>query len=252
MAPSTPSDIEHASCIGLLERLAHRAPDGATWRSSGMVVALTGAPIPMFNAVIADGAPPDRPTVESVLDQALQRCPTPSLWIRRAIDTTMAEAAEGRGFRLVDAAPGMIADVDDVAPPPTDGLAISTGGEDALGAHLDLMVAAFGIPRSMLETFVTRDLLDDPDVVVAVGRRGDLPVTTAIGVLSHASVCVFNVATDPDQRGHGFGGAVTARVVEEGGRRGARHAALQSTEAGFGVYRRLGFRTVVDYDVWSA
>jgi predicted acetyltransferase len=58
---------------------------------------------------------------------------------------------------------------------------------------------------------------------------------------------VFNVATPRQHRGRGYGAAVTARAVRDGFRAGASLAFLQASDAGFGVYRRLGFRHVEDY-----
>jgi ribosomal protein S18 acetylase RimI-like enzyme len=246
------ASIQHASCVGLLRALAEHAPNGTTWERHGLRVAVTGAPIPLFNAIVAlDDAVPDR-AVEAVLDDVSQPGLSPSCWVRRGIDVEMAAVASRRGFTVVDEAPGMIARVEHVATAPTDpqiDLAVhDAGGSDV---HLDLMSRSFGIPRPPLETFVTSDLLDAPDVVVAVGSLAGVPVTTALGVMTGTTVCLFDVATPPEHRGHGFGAAVTAFVVAEAAQRGARYAALQSTEAGFGVYRRIGFETVVDYDVWA-
>lgn len=65
------------------------------------------------------------------------------------------------------------------------------------------------------------------------------------------AVCLFNVATLPDHRKRGLGAAATMAIVTDAAEHGATVAVLQSTEAGFGVYRRLGFETVVEYDMWS-
>ena len=56
-------------------------------------------------------------------------------------------------------------------------------------------------------------------------------------------VGVFNIATPPEHRGRGYGRAVTARVVADGVRAGARTAYLQASPMGLGVYQRMGFRT---------
>jgi predicted GNAT family acetyltransferase len=63
-------------------------------------------------------------------------------------------------------------------------------------------------------------------------------------------VAIFNIATPAQFRGHGYGAAITARVVSDGLARGARWAWLQSSQAGYSVYERLGFRTLELWDCW--
>jgi len=55
---------------------------------------------------------------------------------------------------------------------------------------------------------------------------------------------IYNVCTVPEARGRGIGGAVTAAALDEGAARGFRLAVLGSSDMGYPVYRRLGFREV--------
>jgi ribosomal protein S18 acetylase RimI-like enzyme len=55
---------------------------------------------------------------------------------------------------------------------------------------------------------------------------------------------VYNVCTVPEARGRGIAGAVTAAALDEAASRGLRLAALGSSDMGYPVYRRLGFRDV--------
>lgn len=59
-----------------------------------------------------------------------------------------------------------------------------------------------------------------------------------------AAASVMFVNTDPGWRGRGIGRAMTALALRAARDRGARHAALDSTEAGLRLYQRLGFATV--------
>ena len=81
-----------------------------------------------------------------------------------------------------------------------------------------------------------------------VGRTDGEPCTTGFGAVAEGHVGVFNIATPPAHRNRGFGTAVTARVVADGVRAGAHTAYLQASPMGFGVYERMGFRTV---ETWS-
>jgi ribosomal protein S18 acetylase RimI-like enzyme len=85
---------------------------------------------------------------------------------------------------------------------------------------------------------------DDAPLVNYVASLDGAPVAAA-ALFDGAGVAgIYNVATVPEARGRGIGRAVTAAAIAEGVRRGLRMAVLGSSEMGFPVYRRLGFREV--------
>jgi ribosomal protein S18 acetylase RimI-like enzyme len=77
----------------------------------------------------------------------------------------------------------------------------------------------------------------------ALDRDGAVRATSGAGAFGpHASVLFVN--TNPDWRGRGIGQAMTAAALHAARDRGARHACLDASDAGLGLYRRLGFETV--------
>ena len=50
--------------------------------------------------------------------------------------------------------------------------------------------------------------------------------------------------------GGGSGAALTWRAAADGRAEGCLASALQSSEEGFPVYRRMGYRHVTDYQTW--
>jgi ribosomal protein S18 acetylase RimI-like enzyme len=82
-----------------------------------------------------------------------------------------------------------------------------------------------------------------------LARRSGEPIACGLGVLDRGVVGIYAVATLPDARRQGAGGAVTARIMDDARRAGARLAVLQSSEMGFPLYERLGFRTVCEMRV---
>jgi len=247
------SQVEHSSCVGMLTTLARNAPKGVVHDVASLRVADTGCVVPLFNAVLARDEPMSESDVEAVLDGAAEAPERLTFWQRRGIDVDVDELLSEQGMQVIDTAPGMVAalplvtdHIDDV------GVELTTvDGDEAVEAHTDLMVRSFGIPADALATFTGPGLLTDESVIVALAAVEGRPVSTALGVMVDETVCLFNVATPPQDRGRGFGAAVTAHAAAVGAERGATVATLQSTEAGFGVYRRLGFETVVDYAVWG-
>lgn len=92
-----------------------------------------------------------------------------------------------------------------------------------------------------------------PGYRVYVGEVDGNAVTTAISVpTADSSVSIGDVATLRAHRGHGYGAAITAHVMRDGFDDGATWAWLQSSEEGYGVYERLGFRTVHTWALWVA
>jgi N-acetylglutamate synthase len=114
---------------------------------------------------------------------------------------------------------------------------------------LDVAAAGFGFPRTWAEELYSPELLA-VGVTLYVGLAAGRPVTTALAFRSEGSVGIFNVATPPEERGRGYGAAVTSRAAVDGFAAGARTAWLQASGMGFGIYERLGFETVSTAELW--
>jgi len=61
------------------------------------------------------------------------------------------------------------------------------------------------------------------------------------------TIGIYNISTLPTARRHGYGEAMTMRIVADGLARGCDVATLEASEMGYPIYARLGFRKVVDY-----
>ena len=75
-----------------------------------------------------------------------------------------------------------------------------------------------------------------------LARRNGQPVATALAVVDGDAVAIYNVATLPEARGRGIGGAITLAALRDARLGGATLGVLESSEMGYGVYRRIGFR----------
>ena len=243
--------LGHESCLGCFAVIASHAPTGFVDERDGLRAAVASVPISIFNQVAVARDPVPAGALEEALDAWGERCPNLGVLVRVGTDDALVDTLDARGLVRTDAFPGMVArQVGGHRRP--HGLVVERWyGNDAFDTHVDLVARAFDIPPELVASFTTPALLDDPRVAVSVGVVDGEPVTTALGVMTGEAVCLFNVATPPEARGRGYGAAISAHAVEEGGRRGARVATLQSSAAGLPVYRRLGFETVVEYEVWS-
>ncbi len=86
--------------------------------------------------------------------------------------------------------------------------------------------------------------LENPNLDFYLAELNGIPCATGIGQTEHGLTGIWGIVTSPRQRRQGVGSAVTRAVVEGGVTRGATGAHLWSSEMGFPVYRRLGFRHV--------
>jgi N-acetylglutamate synthase len=89
---------------------------------------------------------------------------------------------------------------------------------------------------------------DVPGATWVMLLDGDEPVGVACGFHDGIAGGVYYVATPPAHRGRGVARAATAWVTNDLFERGARSVVLQSSAAGLGVYKRLGFATYDTYD----
>ena len=83
-----------------------------------------------------------------------------------------------------------------------------------------------------------------------VGCIDGQPVATGAGVALDEGAMVLNVSTLAEHRRRGIGAAVTARALRDVRDAGVAYAFLFASPAGYGVYERLGFRTVERWTVW--
>ncbi len=86
-----------------------------------------------------------------------------------------------------------------------------------------------------------------------MGYVGPRAVTCAAFIEAAGAIGIYSVGTLPGWRGKGCAEAIMRIGVERLRRRGARGPiVLQSSPAGFELYRRLGFRRCTRYYVFSS
>ncbi len=146
----------------------------------------------------------------------------------------------------------MVATTAELAEADDAGLVIEPVEDEAsLAVARSVAEAGFEVPAGTMAPLYTQAVIDVPGVTYYLGYAGGTPVSTALGFVHGDTVGIFNVGTPPEHRRRGYGAAITLRAAHDGFARGADLAWLQASQAGEPVYRRLGFRAVSTYTLYS-
>jgi N-acetylglutamate synthase len=222
---------------------------GSLSRKDGVAALVTGLPVPTLNGVWLEHVNPSPAVVSSMLDEVAATGLPHSLQLRPNSDRALTELAGKRGMRPDGEVPIMRLDTIPADSHPA-GLSIRQLAPDEVLAHVQVATAVFHLSQDDYLRLCPPDLLWRGSFRAYTGEVNGQPVTTAVSVTQGRHTAIFSVATLPDFRGRGFGGAVTARAVADGLAAGASWCWLQSSDSGYPVYRDLGFETIEWWQLW--
>lgn len=243
--------MEAIAAIEQITRNCYRSfaalPGAELLDDGGVFGVMSHVPVPFFSGIATTNINEDE--VAAVIDRFReQRCAF-RWWVTPSTRPAgLAEMLEAHGMRHAYDAPGMAADLTalDLEVPLADGVAIRR--VDDLTDWLDVLAPVFSWPAD--EAAIWRDvyerlgLAEDAPWTHFVAWLGGKPVATTSLLVGGALAGIYFVATLDEARGRGIGAAVTREAMRFARTRGATHAALQSSDLGYRVYRGLGF---VDY-----
>ena len=216
----------------------------------------------VFNISLLNGAPGGGIAgVEACLAECARyfapRTPRWSFWLcedlldsatRRRVRALMLE----NGLRAISHAPGMLAAA---LAPPVRKLpeiecrpVLDRATREAFGA---VTAVSFDIPTNIARAVYQAERAWQGSYRGFVGVSAGRPVAIAALVAAADALGIYSLATLPEFRRSGYGEAVLrAAVASEQQRTGIQRLVLQSTEAGYSLYRRLGFREVAQFSVF--
>ena len=222
---------------------------------------------PVFNIALLDGPAPDPPGQEATeLDRRIERAEAHyrarnrswSFWVCEHLvgPRTMRRIArifDAHGMASIGEPPGM--EADELPPParPLPPLEILPATE----ARVREDFAGIAHQCFFIPPHLAREVYLDParwgaPVQILVGYAGGRAVTAAAFIEAAGALGIYSVGTIPGYRGRGYAEAIMRHGVDEFRRQGVRGPlVLQSTPAGMDLYRRLGFRRVTRYFVFS-
>jgi ribosomal protein S18 acetylase RimI-like enzyme len=209
-------------------------------------------PVPAFNSVWPEDDACASLLGEAVAEIAALGLPT-AVMTWRGRTPACEEAAESMGLIASEELPAMavtLEELGEVDVPDFEALTVATA--DELAQALAVAAEGFGVPPDLFAPLYDESFARLDGFHYYLGRAGGVDVTTAAGYTVGGAVGIFNVATPEQHRGHGYGAAITAKAVSDGFHAGAEFAWLQSSPIGHSVYRRIGFRDVGTYVLYTA
>lgn len=245
----------HSNYHELYRAMARITSDCTISERDGLVLVYSGNLLPHFNCAIVTRAPNDP-------DELIKRArsfftlfaPPGQRWALNAsgdLIPLVRDAAARAGMLELSRSPGMLLMPLDGDPPPVRGLRIETANDpETLRLYNDTMTAGFGGEWAQPGILEDRTLLDAPGLTHYIGYFNDEPVATAMRFVSHRIAGVFNVSTIPSARRRGIGAAITWRAALDGRAEGCIASYLQASDMGEPVYRRMGYRTIAEYQLW--
>jgi ribosomal protein S18 acetylase RimI-like enzyme len=223
-------------------------------------------PDPFRNVVVSarfEPASADRRIGE--IKAAFEAAKTPFLWWRAPIHgpLDLGQRLERAGIGEIATSPAMAMDL---AQLPSAGSELPAGLDirpvkdlDGLQAYLDVLRsepppegAPPIFPPQIVDAILARvgpRLADEPVPMRYVGWLDDRPVATSRLSLAGGAAGIYNVETVADVRGRGIGRAITLAPLRAARELGYRIATLQSSDAGYGIYRSIGFEEVFVYAI---
>ena len=242
-------EVPAAALLETMQHLLAGVPDGWTRAEPGMLAAVSGVALPTLNGVLVESLDADAEMIADLLDQVAATGLPHCLQVRPDAAGQVTDLAAARGMTR-DELPLMVLEGSSRlgATHASDALVIRELVPAEAHLHAQTAAAGFEWPGEAFFHLLTPALLALPGMRCYLGEVDGEPVTTGFGVTLGSYVGIFDIATPPAQRRRGYGAAVTARAVTDGLAAGAKWAWLQSSEQGYPVYERLGFRTA---EVWS-
>jgi len=206
---------------------------------------------PWFNGFLCSTSPTsdDKNFIQETIQYFKERqVETFSCWLKPPLKRSDWGAFLSEyGFGFSDGTPGMAVDLHTFPeiPATPEGLEVHPVEDKAtMRTWAHVFTIGYGMPpawEGMIFDVWNALGLDFP-VRNYLGTLDGEPVSTSTVFYGAGVAGIYDVATLPEARGRGLGTALTLAPLLDARQAGYRIGILQSSEMGFGVYKRMGFR----------
>ncbi|CAN7275717.1 GNAT family N-acetyltransferase [Pseudoxanthomonas sp. LjRoot143] len=256
--PSSPPVVSIAACAdtigarvaGHLDHLWRLAmqPQGGVADADWFRL-ISGEPHPLGNVAILAWDDHDEAAIAAVTPLLAIAEPSAVICLHGASEH-LAGVLSARGFQAHGAMPAMAVDIGALAPTslPPGHTFQRIVADRRFREWTDVVASGYELPRDLARMLspeaLGADATDNAAIQFFAILEGDRIVATSMMFLDDGLAGLYCVATLADARGRGLGTHVTAEPLRRAQALGYRVGALQSSDAGYTVYRRLGFRDV--------
>jgi ribosomal protein S18 acetylase RimI-like enzyme len=211
----------------------------------------TPLPHPWFNGVLSSNPPGEGD--ESFIDETIhyfraKGINTFTWWMEPHLKPSDWEPSLSRhGFGYSNDTPGMAIDLleMDESVQSVDGIEIRIAGDaESMRTWAKVFTKGYSLPPAWesIAFDVWMQLGLDLPMRNYLGYLNGRPVSTSTVFYGGGVAGIYCVSTLPEARGKGIGAAITLKPLQEARDMGYRVGVLQSSEMGFNVYKKLGFR----------
>jgi len=211
----------------------------------------TSLPHPWFNGVLS--TKPFEEADEAFIEETIQYFRGKGIdiftwWMDPPLQASDWKTALSKhGFGFDNDTPGMALDLQtlSVSQPSVEGLEIrETADAESMRVWSNVFTIGYGLPLDWEDTVYDLWVKLDNDSRMRnyIGYLNDKPVSTSCLFLGGGAAGIYSVATLPEARGKGIGAALTLKPLQDAREMGYRIGTLQSSDMGFNVYKKLGFR----------
>ena len=241
---------------------ARTGAGGVSEELAGVAVTCSGIQFSMFNSAVLTAPVPSAGDLEARIHRAgtffHRRGFSWSFWICQGwldkdVRGVVGDVFHRNGLHLVVELPGMAAER---LPPPRRALPrleFRRVTDAVTRADFNrIMSIAFGIPFPIARAVYECERTWESAFTGWLGYLDDLPVTSTATLITGSVAGVYAVSTLPTHHRKGYAEAVMRQALEHIRRTtGIERSVLQSSEAGYSLYQKMGYRTVVRYAVFA-
>lgn len=232
-------------------RLVSRSDPAEHFENSHFTRWSTPVPHPWFNGVLSANLPGYED--EAFIAEAIQyfrdkRVHTFTWWMEPHRNPSDWEPALSKhGFGFSDDTPGMAVDLHTLneSTQKVDGFEIRVvEDEESLRTWTNIFIKGYGLPAAWESLSFELWLKFGFDFPIRnyLGYLNGEPVSTSTVFFGGSAAGIYDVSTLPEARGKGLGAALTLQPLLDAREMGYRISVLQSSDMGFSVYKKLGFR----------
>ena len=175
-------------------------------------------------------------------------------FLSRTLNRQAPHIFSRHGLRELTKAPGMYAENLRAPDRPLPSVQVREVSDQSTRATFaEIMSIAFDIPHSVSTAVYGSEHGWLGDFKGYIGYANGKAVTTAASMITGDVIGLYSIATLPQYRRLGFAEAIMRQVIEQArGDSGVQRTILQSTPSGLSLYKKMGYRTVTNFDVYIA